>query len=134
MEKDLHEPPPQPSRHPAIQPMVVDELHHVGYHQMAKDIEERAEFGKVKYGTLLKPHNGRNALNDLYQEVLDAIVYARQAAYEKNDAISNDLYQKLISIAEITRIRRDHAQASQQAIPQGTAQLPPTRGDSVPPG
>jgi hypothetical protein len=48
------------------------------------DIAERAEFGKNKYGTYLQPHNGRDVLADLYQELLDAVHYTRQLIYERD--------------------------------------------------
>ena len=46
------------------------------------DFIARDNFGLTKYGTRLYPHNGRRAIVDLYQELLDAAVYARQALYE----------------------------------------------------
>lgn len=47
------------------------------------DIKDRDEQGKLRYGCRLSPHNGRDPLTDLYQELLDAIVYLRQELYEK---------------------------------------------------
>jgi len=135
MTKDLHEPAPQPSEHPAIQPMVVSELLD-GPEGLANDINERAAMGLEKYGTLLKPFNGRNALNDLYQEILDAIVYARQAIYEKDfkrdyNAISlesgarlESSYQYLISMASFIRNIKEDEQASPEALSEGSAHLP----------
>ena len=49
-----------------------------------KDIKERDKFGFKKYGKRLQPFNGRNVLFDLYQELLDAVVYIRQAIYERD--------------------------------------------------
>lgn len=48
-----------------------------------KDIEERAKVGCKKYGELLKSNNGRNALWDAYQEVLDLCMYLRQKIEEE---------------------------------------------------
>lgn len=45
-------------------------------------LRERAEMGRAKYGTYLRVNNGRNALVDLYQELLDAIMYAEQCNME----------------------------------------------------
>lgn len=45
-------------------------------------LEQRAEFGQKKYGTKLRILNGRDATFDLYQELLDAIMYAMQARME----------------------------------------------------
>ncbi len=47
------------------------------------DLEARARMGEAKYGTRLKAHNGRDALVDLYQELLDAWVYLRQHIEEQ---------------------------------------------------
>ncbi len=47
-----------------------------------KDMQERASFGRKKYGTFLQPFNGRNSMIDAYQEVMDLIVYIRQALEE----------------------------------------------------
>lgn len=48
------------------------------------DIKERDDFGKKLYGTRLQPHNGRDVLLDIYEELLDAVVYIRQAMYERD--------------------------------------------------
>ena len=48
------------------------------------DLTNRALEGKEKYGEPLKAHNGRNALWDLYQELLDAAMYIRQAIEEQD--------------------------------------------------
>lgn len=47
------------------------------------DLTNRAMEGKEKYGEPLLAHNGRNALWDLYQELLDAAMYIRQAIEEQ---------------------------------------------------
>ena len=48
------------------------------------DIEARGQAGEQKYGERLKPHNGRDALMDAYQEALDLTKYLRQALYERD--------------------------------------------------
>ena len=48
------------------------------------DLRERAEVGKLKYGTYLMAGNGRDALLDAYQEALDLVMYLRQAIVERN--------------------------------------------------
>jgi hypothetical protein len=50
---------------------------------VVQDMQERNEVGKKKYGTPLQAFNGRNALIDLYQELLDAVVYVRQHLEEQ---------------------------------------------------
>lgn len=48
-----------------------------------QDLRDRAEAGKLKYGTYLMTHNGRNALMDAYQEALDLCMYLKQALMEQ---------------------------------------------------
>lgn len=49
---------------------------------MAADVMRRRELGITRYGTTLQAFNGRNALQDLYEELLDAAVYVRQLMEE----------------------------------------------------
>lgn len=49
-----------------------------------EDFELRAAAGKLKYGTELRAHNGRDALMDAYQEAVDLCMYLRQAMYERD--------------------------------------------------
>lgn len=48
-----------------------------------KDLIDRSEMGRSKYGTLLRTGNGRDALWDAYQEVLDLAMYLRQELREQ---------------------------------------------------
>lgn len=61
---------PKQNDNPAVQDLVI------------KDIEARKEFGKNKYGTYLQAGNGRNALLDAYEEVLDLACYLKQRLEE----------------------------------------------------
>lgn len=56
---------------PAIQDLVI------------QDIEARKLVGLRKYGTLLQAGNGRDALQDAYEEALDLCQYLRQALAER---------------------------------------------------
>jgi hypothetical protein len=47
------------------------------------DLKERSDTGIKKYGEPLKANNGRDALVDVYQEILDAAMYIRQKIYEE---------------------------------------------------
>jgi hypothetical protein len=49
------------------------------------DIAKRVELGVERYGTKLQTHNGRDALQDAYEEALDQCMYLRQAIEERND-------------------------------------------------
>jgi hypothetical protein len=49
-----------------------------------KDMVARDAFGYQKYHMHLQPNNGRDALKDMYQELLDALVYCRQLIFERD--------------------------------------------------
>lgn len=67
------QPVPKKSKLPDICPMVIE------------DLEERSKIGAKKYGTSLKPRNGRDSLLDAYQEALDLAQYLRQAIWERDN-------------------------------------------------
>lgn len=48
------------------------------------DIERRKAIGLERYGTLLQPFNGRDVLQDLYEELMDALMYVKQAMVERD--------------------------------------------------
>ncbi len=66
------QPMPTPNGSPSVQEMVI------------ADIQVRMQVGLERYGVLLQPHNGRDALRDLYEELLDAACYARQMIEERD--------------------------------------------------
>lgn len=47
------------------------------------DLKERKKFGLAKYGTPLQANNGRDGLQDLYEELLDAVQYLKQVIEEQ---------------------------------------------------
>jgi hypothetical protein len=49
-----------------------------------EDMSKRDKLGIERYGVRLQPHNGRDVLIDLYEELLDALVYTRQAIFERD--------------------------------------------------
>lgn len=55
------------------------------FNLVVEDIIERAEMGKKKYGVCLQAGNGRDALQDLYEELMDAVLYAKQAIIERKE-------------------------------------------------
>lgn len=69
---DGAQPAPVKNEHPEVWPIVIE------------DMQQRHEFGKRKYGVGLQPHNGRDALKDAYEEVLDLAVYLRTTIYERD--------------------------------------------------
>lgn len=68
------QPLPKKNALPAIHPLVV------------KDIMARQALGIKRYGAALQPNNGRSALWDLYEELMDACCYVRQAIEEERRA------------------------------------------------
>lgn len=54
----------------------------VVYHPVLDDILHRVKTGRQHYGCVLSTHNGRNALQDLYEELLDAVMYCKQRLLE----------------------------------------------------
>lgn len=71
-EREGDQPLPTVNDNPAIQGLVI------------ADIEARTQVGIQRYGTPLQAHNGRDALRDLYEELLDAANYTRQLLYERD--------------------------------------------------
>lgn len=53
---------------------------------MVAAIRQREQFGKAKYGTSLMTHNGRDALQDAWEESADLFAYLTQALLERNAA------------------------------------------------
>lgn len=67
-----HQPKPKKNKLPAVWDLV------------KIDMIDRDKEGFKRYKTRLQPFNGRDALIDLYQELLDAAVYARQLIFERD--------------------------------------------------
>jgi hypothetical protein len=67
--KVADQPPPQPSSGDLWETVI-------------NDMKERRQVGIERYGTPLQAFNGRKALVDAYQEVLDLAVYLRQKIEE----------------------------------------------------
>ncbi|TMJ00838.1 MAG: helix-turn-helix transcriptional regulator [Alphaproteobacteria bacterium] len=59
------------------QPPPVPNTREASWDLVLQDIKDRDKIGQERYGTRLQPLNGRDTLVDLYQELLDAVVYAR---------------------------------------------------------
>lgn len=76
---------------PSIQGMVIN------------DLEVRLAVGIQRYGTPLQPHNGRDGLRDLYEELLDACCYVRQVIEERS---TMDFSHALGSLKDGKRVGR----------------------------
>lgn len=69
---EFDQPLPHPSTGPSMHDLVV------------ADLMDRKELGRRRYGSFLQKNNGRDALLDAYQELLDFMVYFRQVLAERN--------------------------------------------------
>lgn len=67
--------------------------------RITTDLIARSEMGTVKYGTELRTQNGRSARLDMYQEVLDAMMYSQQGRME-GDTVAGTYLEMLVLIAE----------------------------------
>ncbi len=76
--------PPPPESHEQPLP-TTDNTHHPRVYALVHDdIKARVHLGIHRYGVPLTPHNGRDALRDLYEELIDAVMYTRQVIYERD--------------------------------------------------
>jgi hypothetical protein len=53
---------------------------------LIEDLRTRRLQGIQEYGVELQTHNGRRALVDLYEELIDAALYLKQYLMEQEDA------------------------------------------------
>lgn len=79
------------------------------------DLQARADWGLAKYQTYLHTNNGRDAMVDLYQELLDAVMYIKQALLERESTTD-----------KLTRLR-----TSVNAILDNHRNLDAPKGDAV---
>ena len=63
-------------------------------------MDDRVNAGMTEYKTLLMTHNGRDAKQDLKDEVADAILYCWQKVME-DGANGSEIMERLIPIGEI---------------------------------
>lgn len=66
----MDQPPPTPNKNPSVWLNVI------------QDMFGRNAIGIERYGTPLQPFNGRNSIQDIYEELLDACVYMKQKMIE----------------------------------------------------
>lgn len=72
------QPPPRPGK-AAVWPLVIEDARAAGVSpELLADMRERQEFGLRKYAIQLETHNGRNPLEDAYDEALDGTAYMFQ--------------------------------------------------------
>lgn len=92
------EPPPTQGRHKVLDYVLEDFRNtHLSSDpettdNIVQDLRDRAEMGKAKYGIYLHTEDGRNTLLDLYQELLDATMYAKKYLLEQSD-LDNGMFR-----------------------------------------
>jgi hypothetical protein len=113
---------PVPNEHPSMHDLVVRDLSSRDLRwdlsigrarrirdEVCDDLAARKAFGLAKYGTPLQPFNGRDMLRDLYDELLDASVYARGRMCEVLEdglewPVLAEVYETIV--LDLVRVRR----------------------------
>ncbi len=88
------QPAPVANDRPAVWPLVV------------ADMQARDQLGRERYGVPLQPHNGRDALRDVYEEALDLCAYLKQAMLER-DTVLADLERVALERDEARQMVRE---------------------------
>lgn len=75
---------------------IISDEDKVNYMDLKMKLEERADFGKKKYGQYLKTFDGRDSIKDIEEELLDAYMYSSKLQMELNsDMASLDNNKKI---------------------------------------
>ena len=100
-----------------VLPWVLKLLLDNGRHALADDLLERARMGEERYGTPLMSHNGRSAVMDLYQELLDALMYLAQYQMETNRS-DRDIVEKWVELKSVAIWVKENlvAEAEKKAV------------------
>jgi hypothetical protein len=88
------------------------------YFELIEDLVARDKQGFDRYGQNLETYDGRKTLADLYQEIVDAIQYARKDIEEQGEAgpivpIYGTLIQAALTILEEEERRNDQRSATE---------------------
>jgi hypothetical protein len=67
------------------QPMPVLNSNPIIQELVMEDMRSRLDLGIQRYGTGLQANNGRDMLQDAYEEALDLCVYLRGVIYERDN-------------------------------------------------
>jgi len=90
----MTQPPPITTTHSeAVLPYLAFALLDSGRGALLDDLRAREQVGIATYGAPLVTHNGRNCLADLYDELLDALMYSAQYELETGESLSEDLHE-----------------------------------------
>ena len=67
-----------------MQPKPIKNTNKPVWESVIEDMKARDELGLQRYGTRLQPFNGRDSMQDLFEELLDAVVYLKQYLIERD--------------------------------------------------
>lgn len=67
--------------------------------------KERREVGIKRYGVTLQAYNGRNSIEDLISELLDALAYTEQVAIEYPDLTFDMIFIQKNLIRDIKNLK-----------------------------
>jgi len=90
------QPPPRPGK------QIVGDI-------VLTDIRLRMELGRLRYCTYLEAHNGRDAAQDLYEELIDAVLYTKQDMLERADLAAEveRLQAQVKALSKLVCVMRD---------------------------
>jgi hypothetical protein len=111
------QPLPKPGTGPDIQSLVIEDLQgrrNPSAQRVSGDIASRRLVGIERYGTALEANNGRDAVRDLYEELLDGATYARQVIEEGAAPLlfRVGVYEELLGLCLRVRAHLDDREGS----------------------
>jgi hypothetical protein len=124
------QPRPKKNQHQPSWGLVLRDLEARGEMEVISDIGARNQAGIQKYGTALQPHNGRDSLQDAYEESMDLVVYLKNAIQELPPLVPpseghrhlSRLYHQAIGIMCALKDYRVKQEADRAAFEEARAQ------------
>jgi hypothetical protein len=71
---------------------------------------ERKNYGFEKYGTILQANNGRDALQDAFEEMMDLVVYLRQYLEEISSSFDSHGPMERLNMRMVTMVYQQSLQ------------------------
>jgi len=84
-----------------VWPTLCEWLEAAGYAELAEHGRARDAYGRAVYGQPLRVGDGRSALVDAYQELLDGAVYLLKGVLALGDDVPNELLGALALVAAV---------------------------------
>lgn len=104
------------------------------WEQVIADMRKRDEFGTKKYGFRLQARNNRNPLQDLYEELLDSVVYLKQAIIEGRFVIEQPPAKEPEKMFPLQTSRSRDVKPGPIQIPWSIAENRPQPSRNIPSG